>query len=131
MDIGSLKNNIEELADSLRFAAEKTEHAINEIKAVKDIEIALKESADRIKKQSEELEARIAKTVTERVLEKLDPFFENSQKIRESAEAIHIANISIQKHAQQSCGNKIKFALVGGLVAGILIYHFGKIYISL
>jgi len=131
MDIGDLKTKIEELADNLRFAATQTEQAVEELKAVKDVEIGLKESADRIKKQSEDLEARIAKTVTERVLANLDPFFENSQKIRESAEAIHIANISIQKHAQQSCGNKIKFALVGGLVAGILIYHFGKIYISL
>ena len=131
MDIGDLKTKIEELADNLRFAATQTEQAVEELKAVKDVEIGLKEATERIKKQSEELEARIAKSVTEKVLANLDPFFENSRKIRESAEAIHQANINIQNYAQQSCGNKIKFALVGGLVAGILIYHFLQKYIYL
>ena len=130
MDIGDLKTKIEELADNLRFAATQTEQAVEELKAVKDVEIGLKESADRIKKQSEDLEARIAKTVTERVLANLDPFFENSQKIRESAEAIHQVDVNIQNYAQQNCGNKIKFALIGGLVVGILLYHFLEKYIS-
>ena len=107
MDIGDLKNKIEELADSLQFAATQTEKAVEELKAVKDVEIALKEAANQIKKQSEELEARIARSVTKKVLDNLNPFFENSQKIRESAEAIHIANIKIQQVQQKSCKNKI------------------------
>jgi len=129
MDIGDLKNKLEELADSLQFAATQTEKAVKELKAVKDVEIALKEAANQIKKQSEELEARIARSVTKKVLANLDPFFENSQKIRESAEAIHVANIKIQQVQQKSCKNKILYTLLGGFVAGIVVivtmYHFG------
>jgi len=129
MEVKDLKKTLESLSDSLKFAGIRAEQATEELKAVKDVEVSLKEAANQIKKQSEELEQRIARSVTEKVLANLDPFFENSRKIRESAEAIHIANIKIQQVQQKSCKNKILYALLGGFAAGIVVivtmYHFG------
>ncbi len=127
MDIGDLKTKIEELSDSLQFAATKADEAVKNLKETKEIEIDLRAAAAELKKQSEELEKRIAKIVTKEVLEQLNTFFENSKKIRESAEAIHLANMQIQQVHQNSCRSRALIFAILGLVAGAAAVFFLKI----
>lgn len=123
MDINDLKMKLEELADSLQFAAMQADQATEELKAVKDVEIALKEAAQLLKEQSINLEARIAKTITKEVLSNLNEFFQNSKKIRESAEAIHQANIQIQQAHQKSCTTRALFTAFLGFIAGAALAY--------
>ncbi len=118
MDIGDLKTKIEELSDSLQFAATKADETVKNLKETKEIEIDLRAAAAELKKQSEELERRIAKTVTKEVLENLNTFFENSAKIRESATAIHQANMQIQQVHQNSCKTRALIYGILGLITG-------------
>ena len=127
MDIGDLKTKIEELSDSLQFAATTANETIKNLKETKEIEIDLRVTVEQLKKQSEELEKRIAKTVTDKVLENLNSFFENSVKIRESAEAIHLANTQIQQVHQNSCKTRALIFAILGLVAGVAAAFFLKI----
>jgi len=116
--INELEEQLNEFTIALNYAADKTEQAVENLKSVKGIEIDLKEAAQLLKEQSDNLETRIAKTVTKEVLANLDEFFKNSKKIRDSAEAIYQAHINIQHIHQQSCRNRIVFA-------GLLCFMIG------
>ena len=114
---------IEELADLLQYASKKAEIASEQLKDIKELEISAKEATEQLKRQSENLEKKIAEVVAEKVLTNLSPFFANSKRIRESAEAIHQANIKIQQVylKTQNSSSKILIIITSilSLIAGV------------
>jgi septation ring formation regulator EzrA len=122
---------IEELADLLQYASKKAEIASEQLKDIKELEISAKEATEQLKRQSENLEKKIAEVVAEKVLTNLSPFFANSKRIRESAEAIHQANIKIQQVylKTQNSSSKILIIITSILsfIAGAAtVYFFAK-----
>ena len=122
---------IEELADLLQYASKKAEIASEQLKDIKELEISTKEATEKLRKQSENLEKKIAEVVAEEVLTNLSPFFANSKKIRESAEAIHQANIKMQQVYLKTQNSSLKIRIIItsilSFIAGIAtVYFFAK-----